>query len=236
MTTMSAVTARELWQALVRNAADLVVDASRLGATSPGRARSLLVLALEELGKALWVYEAFAEAWTKGDNDHIEVVPLTKNARDHLAKFMMAQDFGHERPFAWYEWDELVPVPLAERTSPDGTVSDVRTMPPGYREVVAARANLAKQHGFYVDLDADGSVVTPGDASDFDVALYLDDVATAIQEMAYEDHYRKIDAGKWPGNFADEVVARIGRFVAPINVSGGDREARREDGEPPGHV
>lgn len=53
MTALEPSKARAFWFALVDNAARLVVDADTLGAASP-RAQSLVVLALEELGKAQW--------------------------------------------------------------------------------------------------------------------------------------------------------------------------------------
>lgn len=57
---LSAKNARELWKALMANAASLVRDAELLlRSESFGRAWSLTVLAQEELGKALWIYDAF---------------------------------------------------------------------------------------------------------------------------------------------------------------------------------
>ena len=59
MTKMSAVEARKFWKALVDNASALISDAHLLlAAESYGRARSLTVLAQEELGKALWTRPA----------------------------------------------------------------------------------------------------------------------------------------------------------------------------------
>src|SRR5699024_8552920 len=51
-------TARTFWKALMDNATSLITDAHLLlEHGSFGRARSLAVLAQEELGKALWLYE-----------------------------------------------------------------------------------------------------------------------------------------------------------------------------------
>ena len=54
---MHPKTARRLWKALMDNASGLIADAhALLERGSYGRARSLTVLAQEELGKALWIY------------------------------------------------------------------------------------------------------------------------------------------------------------------------------------
>ena len=53
--------ARAFWKALMDNATSLITDARLLlEHGSFGRARSLTVLAQEELGKALWLYEVFS--------------------------------------------------------------------------------------------------------------------------------------------------------------------------------
>ncbi|MFF3864090.1 AbiV family abortive infection protein [Streptomyces sp. NPDC002209] len=45
----------------------MIADAQTLlAAGSYGRARSLTVLAQEELGKALWVYDVFQGSWNQG--------------------------------------------------------------------------------------------------------------------------------------------------------------------------
>lgn len=57
--------ARRLWKALIANATELIDDANVLFKRgSYGRARSLAVLAQEELGKALWIYKAFSFSGT----------------------------------------------------------------------------------------------------------------------------------------------------------------------------
>ncbi|MFD2621913.1 AbiV family abortive infection protein [Streptomyces chumphonensis] len=64
---MSPDEARAFWKALVDKATSLIADAHvLLAAESYGRARSLTVLAQEELGKALWIYAAFESAWNEG--------------------------------------------------------------------------------------------------------------------------------------------------------------------------
>ena len=68
MVEMTPNDAREFWKALIDNASFLIADAhTLLAAESYGRARSLTVLAQEELGKDLWIYAAFESAWSQGD-------------------------------------------------------------------------------------------------------------------------------------------------------------------------
>jgi hypothetical protein len=68
VTTMTPTQARQFWKALMDNASALITDANLLlAAGSFGRARSLSVLAQEELGKALWIYDEFHTAWSTGD-------------------------------------------------------------------------------------------------------------------------------------------------------------------------
>jgi AbiV family abortive infection protein len=57
---LTPAAARVLWLALLENAARLTVDADALF-PSP-RAQALVVLAQEEVGKAVWVYKAFWDA------------------------------------------------------------------------------------------------------------------------------------------------------------------------------
>lgn len=53
-----------------------------------GRARSLAVLAQEKLGKALWIYEGFEQAWSTGSEDAREVPWLASYGRHHAAKYV----------------------------------------------------------------------------------------------------------------------------------------------------
>lgn len=67
MVEMSPEQARDFWKALMDNATSLIADAhTLLSVKSYGRARSLSVLAQEELGKALWIYDTFEVDWSFG--------------------------------------------------------------------------------------------------------------------------------------------------------------------------
>lgn len=89
---MAPTAARAFWLALLDNAARIVVEADALF-PSP-RAQSLVVLAEEEVGKAVWVYKAFSGAWSDGDETPREVPELRQFGRAHFAKLVEATDFA----------------------------------------------------------------------------------------------------------------------------------------------
>jgi AbiV family abortive infection protein len=89
MATMAGPEAREFWKALMDNASCLVADARLLlEAGSFGRARSLTILAQEELGKALWIHDEFEAAWSCGLQDARTVERLREHGRRHIQKYL----------------------------------------------------------------------------------------------------------------------------------------------------
>jgi AbiV family abortive infection protein len=89
---LTPTAARAFWLALLDNAARITIEADALF-PSP-RAQSLVVLAQEEVGKAVWVYRSFWNAWNDGDETPREVPELRKQRFDHLAKLIGATDFS----------------------------------------------------------------------------------------------------------------------------------------------
>lgn len=88
-------TARRFWKALMDNASGLIADAhALLERGSFGRARSLTVLAQEELGKALWIYETFEQSWSTGADEARKVPRLASDGRRHAVNYMEAFVFG----------------------------------------------------------------------------------------------------------------------------------------------
>jgi AbiV family abortive infection protein len=71
---LTPTAARAFWLALLENAARIIIDADALF-PSP-RAQSLVVLAQEEIGKAVWVYKSFRNAWNDGDEKLRDVPEL----------------------------------------------------------------------------------------------------------------------------------------------------------------
>ena len=100
--------ARAFWKALMDNASALIADAHLLlGAGSYGRGKALTVLAQEELGKALWVYDEFETAWNAGDEQPRAVSRLAKHGTNHVVKYQEAIVFGHELAAFWGDWDAV---------------------------------------------------------------------------------------------------------------------------------
>ena len=159
---MTPAAARAFWMALLDNAARIVVEADMLF-PSP-RAQSLVVLAQEEVGKAIWVYNAFWSAWCDGDAAPSEVPELRQHARRHIPKLMQATDF----------WTAMIDVPDGTGADSSSTgfsssgpieVEVVKQYAPeflvAYHQKLAHENNQAKQSGFYVDLDDDGTFTVP---------------------------------------------------------------------------
>ncbi|WP_234989282.1 AbiV family abortive infection protein [Demequina sp. NBRC 110052] len=204
--------AREYWMALVENATALIEDAATLAPSSPARAQSLLVLAYEELGKAVWVYDAFETAWQEGAGEPVAVPSLGAGARRHSAKFLSAYSFSDVLPRfpIWVVNDEYprppAGDPLCERYP--GMVF----VPPEILELAAKRANDAKQRGFYVDRSSDGSVLTPGEARVFDLDVHLGHVAAAVVTMLVVDEYGARLMGSSPERYST-LMWRLDRFA-----------------------
>lgn len=172
--------ARAYWRALLDNASQLVADARLLwDAGSYGRARSLTVLAEEELGKATGVYASFSQRWSDRSDEPADLA--TGSARDHLAKYRAAYEFGRELEMFW--GDDYPDVPE------DDDWERWHTEQRAQGHAAAEQANKEKQRGFYVDL-CGGVVSTPAQFDDAGVAEPLIRAAQVIEMMLIRDHSR----------------------------------------------
>lgn len=184
--------ARSFWKALMDNATNLITDAHvLLKHRSFGRARSLTVLAQEELGKALWLYETFHIAWSHGDEEPRVAERLTAEGRRHAAKYMEAFVFGRELEAFWGDFDvEYEGAPL------DGTRDDWDAwFASKEAEATAAgkAANEEKMLGFYVDVDKSGEVLTPSSIEAGTIADDLQRAAQVVEMLLIKDHTRMQD-------------------------------------------
>ena len=141
---LTAQNSRAYWRSLMANVVALIDDAHvLLNNDSPGRARSLLILAQEELARATVLYGTAVDAW-EGNAETVELPPQLDPARpgktkphltvskNHHDKITQAETYGHDlRPF-WGDYSDW-----AEFTS--GPVS---------RD--PAEVDREKQSGFYV--------------------------------------------------------------------------------------
>lgn len=179
--------ARAWWRALMTNVVDLIVDSHRLlRAGSVARARSLTILALEELGKAERVYNAAERPWSTG----LSTVPIPEQLLDwrrHPEKLDQGLFYSDYLPAFWGDW---MSIPIREPI--DGGFAawhDER------RQDTQARArdlNLKKQSGFYVDRSADGALATPATdpVTHEEVSDLHKRVAGAAEMLLITDHSR----------------------------------------------
>ncbi|MFH8349609.1 AbiV family abortive infection protein [Streptomyces sp. NPDC018045] len=186
MVEMSPQQAREFWKALMDNASCLITDAhTLLSASSFGRARSLTVLAQEELGKALWIYDAFQIAWSQGDGASRTVDALTQRGRSHTKKYLEAVVFGSELAEFWGDYSAV-----PEVGSGYEVWEEAHRRRQEEAELAAGEANLAKQRGFYVDRDANGTVLSPTAIEAGTTADDLQTAARVIEMLLINDHTR----------------------------------------------
>jgi AbiV family abortive infection protein len=178
--------ARNFWKALMDNASALVSDANvLLDAQSYGRARSLTVLAQEELGKALWIYATFEKAWSEGDETPRTVDDLKQHGRSHTKKYLEAIVFGDELASFWGDYSAM------RDGKRDGkTWEEAWERQQEQSEVAATEANLSKQRGFYVDRDSSGTVLSPTTIEPGNIAEVLQTAAQVVEMLLIRDHSR----------------------------------------------
>lgn len=179
-------TARAFWKALMDNASGLIADAhALLERGSFGRARSLTVLAQEELGKALWIYETFERAWSTGSEDACEVPRLTSDGRRHAVKYMEAFLFGQDLAAFWGDYESY---DLPDDKSQEGWETHFAKKR-SEAETAGKRANEEKMAGFYVDIE-DQEVRAPADISAGTIDTDLQTAAQVVEMLLIKDHSR----------------------------------------------
>lgn len=183
---MSAVEARNFWKALVDNASSLIADAQVLhGTQSYGRARSLTVLAQEELGKALWIYGTFESAWSAGNDSPRVVTALQEHGRSHTKKYLETIVFGNELALFWGDYSAMESD--AGKEEPWDAAWSRRQE---QAEAAAVEANRSKQRGFYVGRDGNGVVLSPTHVEAGTIAEDLQTAAQVIEMLLIRDHSR----------------------------------------------
>lgn len=184
-----ADTARAWWKALMANAVALVEDAAILARhESPGRAQALLVLAMEELAKARWLYTACEWEWSRplglygqeaAPARPVEVPEgLRSTRRPHAEKLLVAEQFASGLAGFWDSARRHEYYVLPDLEEFDAT---------------ARQRNLDKQAGLYVDR-AGGVVTSPLHISDEGVEEAIRRAAQVIKMQLIEDHTRQQDA------------------------------------------
>jgi AbiV family abortive infection protein len=182
---IKATTARAYWQALMDNTTALIEDAARLSGPSPARARSLLILAKEELGKAHGVYQLAETAWTTGEPT-VELSPrFVKMERSHPPKIVQSLDFGSELGRFWGNYSFLDEY---EGMTLDEMVEHALSKEADYT-TSAKELNLQKQAGFYVDRSGD-DIKSPLTTTVEDLEEDIQRTAAVAEMLLITDHSR----------------------------------------------
>ncbi|MGP3973016.1 AbiV family abortive infection protein [Streptomyces sp. 8N114] len=220
-------TARRFWKALMDNASGLIADAhALLERGSYGRARSLTVLAQEELGKALWLYDTFEQAWSTGAGEAQEVTRLTSDGRRHAVKYTEAFVFGQELAAFWGDY-EAYDYP-ADGTQEDWDACSAKQTSDA--EAAGRRANEEKMAGFYVDLDGSGdAVLSPADISAGTIDADLQTAAQVVEMLLIKDHSRMKLEALTPYDNTHEQQHRLLLISHPEDWAEASEEFRRGD-------
>lgn len=182
--TISGRQAREWWRALLSNVVDLIEDADALfERKSYARARSFVILASEELARAVWLDRLASAVWLDPDSSVVVPAAFWKDQKDHKAKLRQVEDYAVGLAYFWSGTDlPTEPIPTPRQ------ISDR-----------AARLNLEKMAGFYVEADA-SRVRAPADVPADGVLEHLQRVAGAAEMLMIEDHSRmKYGGGPYEG-------------------------------------
>ena len=185
---ISAQFARQWWKSLMANAVALIEDAALLAShESPGRAQAMVVLAMEELAKARWIYSVAEWEWTAPlglygqaprPSGQVEVPDgLRTTRRPHAEKLQVAEQLA--AGLAGF-WDPGRRIDYYE-------LPDLETF-----EATAKQRNLSKQAGFYVDR-SDQTITSPLEVPGDGIADDLRRAARVIQMHLIEDHTRQQD-------------------------------------------
>lgn len=177
---------RTWWKALVANHVSLLEDAALLlDHDRPARASSLHVLAMEELAKAVRLYEAAQEAWTTGA-DVVELeTGFEKRATHHLSKLMRALEYDAGLEMFWGDYSGIV---APDDLSPEGVLASLEGFYAGLQER-AGGLNDRKKAGFYVDRRG-GEVRSPGDVPADGIGAAIRRTAQVGMMLLIRDHSR----------------------------------------------
>lgn len=196
---LTPAAARVFWLALLENAARLIVDADALF-PSP-RAQALVVLAQEEVGKAVWVYKAFWDAWNDSEETQYEAPKLPK---DHVVKHIQANDFLTAMVDV-PGFSDSVDIEVAREHAPDALGA--------YFASLAQEDNDAKKKAFYVDMELDGSFTVPHEIDRPFLRFDIYRVADMIHWFCGEDQLRA-SVSSMPSSPTQQIEAMLEHVLA----------------------
>lgn len=200
---MKPTVARAFWFALLENAALTIVDADALY-PSP-RAQSLVVIAQEEVGKAIWVQSTFRQAWNDEDDTPREVPELVKKGLHHLSKLTEAFDFA----------TDVIQDPISGGYV---DIETVRDLDPDfwatYLESLASEDNEAKKRGFYVDALPGGMFVVPHELDRPLLRAQIWEAADMVMWCLSDDRFFASIASRRPLPATSEIEALLEPVLA----------------------
>lgn len=183
--TITASAARDYWRALVENVVSLIEDAALLLDQSPARARSLLILAQEEIGKARRLYQLAERAWTHDRADVTLPKAFVELEALHRKKLVASLQYGEELPSFWGDYSGLE---SELDLSGDAVAQHVQARKSEH-ESSAKTINIEKQAGFYVDR-VGTMVVTPQAQDVGDLFPAITRTAGVVEMLLITDHSR----------------------------------------------
>lgn len=211
-TEITPTEARFLWKALLGNATELITDAQLLldfGRYARGHA--LIVIAKEEIGKAVRINAECSHAWSQGSVNAVRLPADIDDAIVNVAAYIeAAQGVG---PF-WGESNAFEPTPGLSREAEHAL------------RVEQARDSAAeKRVCLYVFLDTNRSVATPGSVGEDERTEELVNIARVVEMLLIMDHTRMKHNSSEPYDTTVDRQVELLRLTNP----GSERLSRIDD-------
>lgn len=167
--------ARKWWYEIMSNVVDLLEDAELLYDNERfARARSMVILASEELARAVWLSNHASVHW------HIPSAQIElpesfwKQQTAHREKIKEVETYAVRLHYFWSDGtDAFIPLEI------DSTPSEIGNL--------ASKLNLEKMGGFYVDLKG-SEIQSPADISGEGIQDHLRRIAQAAEMHLIDDH------------------------------------------------
>lgn len=233
---ITAALARAYWRALLGNATALIEDAALLLEQSPARARSLLILAQEETGKAHWLYELVGQSGPPA-LPTVDLPPyFTDMERRHGPKLEASLEQAADLAAFWGDYSDLASPPPLDASSEEWG-AHIDSIVAGHRRA-AREINGCKQAGFYVDREGE-TVRGPQDVSVPTVVSsrhsYARRVATVFNPDETQRSRRRFIVCRSPVVPATKIVPGPVGALGPGRAAAGHRGlgmVMREDDDP----
>lgn len=215
----------ELQDELLANADRLLTSAlAVLDLGNVGLARSLVILGMEESGKAIAIHQRRVSMAFEAEGEPFADEGLEKLWSDHKRKLKLVHDFLVQEQY-WF--DTQPPDPEANRAWL------------GEIEEWSRQHNVLKQRGFYVDVDEDEGVITPlGVADEASLRQVISHVHQIGWQLRLGEHIEakqqeQLAQATPPATDADvERMREIFRSVGSVDESYFDRMRQGHEGTP----